>query len=99
MQGQLQVLRDYRREYVNALLTGGVGAWFLLWLLMLRPKILFIGLRLLLLLAGVLVYTPLSWLALAGLALDTELSIRILIDASLPARSMDSETGWPCFVP
>ncbi|MGH9801252.1 MAG: glycosyltransferase [Blastocatellia bacterium] len=70
LQGQLQVLRDYRREFTQALLTGGAGAWFLLWPLMLRPKILFIGLRLLLLLIGVLIYAPLSWLALAGLALD-----------------------------
>jgi cellulose synthase/poly-beta-1,6-N-acetylglucosamine synthase-like glycosyltransferase len=69
LQGQLQVLRDYRREFVQALLTGGAGAWFLLWLLMLRPKILFIGLRILLLLAGFF-FTPLLWLALAGLAMD-----------------------------
>lgn len=69
LQGQLQVLRDYRREFARALLTGGAGAWFLLWLLMLRPKILFIGLRVLLLAAGVF-YTPLACLALAGLALD-----------------------------
>ncbi|HMV84247.1 MAG TPA: glycosyltransferase [Blastocatellia bacterium] len=69
LQGQLQVLRDYRREFVRALATGGAGAWFLLWLLMLRPKILFIGLRILLLAAG-LFYTPLLWPALAGLAMD-----------------------------
>ena len=69
LQGQLQVLRDYRREFVRALLTGGAGAWFLLWLLMLRPKILFIGLRILLLLTG-LFFPPLFWMALAGLAMD-----------------------------
>jgi cellulose synthase/poly-beta-1,6-N-acetylglucosamine synthase-like glycosyltransferase len=69
LQGQLQVLGDYRREFIQALLKGGAGAWFLLWLLMLRPKILFIGLRLLLLMVG-LFYTPLLWLALAGLAMD-----------------------------
>ncbi len=69
LQGQLQVLRDYRREFVRALLTGGSGAWFLLWLLMLRPKILFIGLRILLLLTG-LFFPPLFWMALAGLAMD-----------------------------
>ncbi|MEK7833511.1 MAG: glycosyltransferase family 2 protein, partial [Acidobacteriota bacterium] len=68
-QGQLQVLGDYRREFFKALMTGGVGAWFLLWLLILRPKILFIGLRVLLLLAG-LFYSPLLWIALAGLAMD-----------------------------
>jgi len=69
LQGQLQVLRDYRREFVRALLTGGAGAWFLLWLLMLRPKILFIGLRILLLLTG-LFFPPLFWMALAGLTMD-----------------------------
>lgn len=68
-QGQLQVLGDYRQEFFKALITGGPGAWFLLWLLMLRPKILFIGLRAMLLLAG-LFYFPLFWLALAGLAMD-----------------------------
>lgn len=71
LQGQLQVLRDYKSEFAAALITGGAGAWFLLWLLMLRPKILFIGLRLLLLATGLLIqYTPLAWLALAGLAMD-----------------------------
>ncbi len=71
LQGQLQVLRDYKREFVQALLTGGAGAWFLLWLLMLRPKILFIGLRVLLLATGLLIqYQPLIWMALAGLAMD-----------------------------
>jgi cellulose synthase/poly-beta-1,6-N-acetylglucosamine synthase-like glycosyltransferase len=69
LQGQLQVLRDYRREFIQALLIGGAGAWFLLWLLMLRPKILFIGLRLLLLFAGFF-FAPLFWLALAGLTMD-----------------------------
>ena len=69
LQGQLQVLRDYRRESAQALLVGGAGAWFLLWLLMLRPKILFIALRMVLLLAGLL-YSPLFWLALTGLAMD-----------------------------
>lgn len=69
LQGQLQVLRDYSQEFFHALLSGGTGAWFLLWLLMLRPKILFIGLRILLLLAG-LFFPPLIWLALLGLILD-----------------------------
>ncbi|MEO6724287.1 MAG: glycosyltransferase [Blastocatellia bacterium] len=75
LQGQLQVLRDYRREFTQALLTGGAGAWFLLWLLMLRPKVLFIGLRLLLLMAGLLLlpYAPntlVPWLAFVGMAMD-----------------------------
>ncbi len=69
LQGQLQVLRDYPREFVQALLLGGPGAWFLLWLLILRPKILFIGARLLLLLAGLL-YPTLIWIAVGGLVLD-----------------------------
>lgn len=75
LQGQLQVLRDYHREFTQALLTRGIGAWFLLWLLMLRPKVLFIGLRLLFLLVGLLLLpythqTLLPWLAFAGLAMD-----------------------------
>ncbi len=69
LQGQLQVLWDYPREFGKALLTGGVGAWFLLWLLMLRPKVLFIGFRFLLLMAGIF-FTPLLWLAMIGLAMD-----------------------------
>lgn len=75
LQGQLQVLRDYRREFTQALLAGGAGAWFLLWLLMLRPKVLFIGLRLLLLMAGLLLlpfvsHSLVPWLAFVGLAMD-----------------------------
>ncbi len=75
LQGQLQVLRDYRREFTQALLAGGAGAWFLLWLLMLRPKVLFIGLRLLLLSAGLLLlpfvsHSLVPWLAFVGLAMD-----------------------------
>lgn len=69
LQGQLQVLRDYRREFAQALLKGGLGAWFLLCLLMLRPKLLFIGLRLLLLLTALLL-PGLFWWAAVGLAMD-----------------------------
>ncbi len=65
LQGQLQVLRDYWREGLQALLKGGIGAWFLLWLLFLRPKTALIGMRLLLLAVSLL---STSWL-LAGLAL------------------------------
>ena len=68
-QGQLQVLRNYRREIVTALAKGGLGAWFLLPLLLLRPKILFIGLRSLLLLISIRV-PFLLWIAIAGLAMD-----------------------------
>jgi cellulose synthase/poly-beta-1,6-N-acetylglucosamine synthase-like glycosyltransferase len=69
LQGQLQVLRHYRREIVEALMRGGPGAWFLLLPLLLRPKMLFIGLRILLLFLSAF-FPPLFWLALAGLALD-----------------------------
>jgi cellulose synthase/poly-beta-1,6-N-acetylglucosamine synthase-like glycosyltransferase len=65
LQGQLQVARDYWRAGLQALLKGGIGAWFLLWLLFLRPKTALIGIRLLLLAVGLLTT---SWL-LAGLAL------------------------------
>ncbi|HKQ73985.1 MAG TPA: glycosyltransferase family 2 protein, partial [Blastocatellia bacterium] len=68
-QGQLQVLLNYPREIVKALAGGGWGAWFLLPLLMLRPKILFIGLRSLLLLISIW-FPFLFWIALAGLAMD-----------------------------
>ena len=68
-QGQLQVVFDYPREIVMALIKGGLGAWFLLPLLLMRPKILFIGLRALLLVISI--WIPfLFWVALAGLALD-----------------------------
>lgn len=69
LQGQLQVLRDYRHEFARALLTGGAGNWFLLWPLMLRPKILLIGFRLLLLFAGFF-FPSLLGLALVGVAMD-----------------------------
>lgn len=71
LQGQLQVLRDYWRQAASALCKGGWGAWWLLWLLLLRPKIAFIGLRCLLLFAGLLLGQ--AWLAgfaLGGLLFD-----------------------------
>lgn len=72
LQGQLQVLRDYRREILTALLRGGVGAWMLLVLLFLRPKTILIGLRVIA--AGLLWLTfgwsgP-WWVPAAGLVLD-----------------------------
>ncbi len=67
--GQLQVLGDYRREFALALMKGGLSAWFLLPPLMMRPKVLFIGLRIFLLLLSPL-FPFLFWVALAGLALD-----------------------------
>lgn len=69
LQGQLQVLKDYLPEFTKALLIGGANAWFLLWLLILRPKMLFIAARVLLLFAGWF-YLPVLWLAFLGLAMD-----------------------------
>ena len=45
LQGQLQVLRDYPAEIFQALTRGGLSAWFLLWLLFLRPKMLLMATR------------------------------------------------------
>lgn len=64
LQGQCQVMRDYLPELTRALMRGGPGAWFLLLPLLLRPKMLFIGCRLLALFSG---WWP--W-AVAGLAMD-----------------------------
>ncbi|MBS1788621.1 MAG: glycosyltransferase [Acidobacteria bacterium] len=69
LQGQVQVLKDYLPEFIKALLIGGANGWFLLWLLILRPKMLLIAMRMLLLLAGWF-YRPLFWGALIGLAMD-----------------------------
>lgn len=63
-QGQWQVLRDYGPELMSALAKRGPGAWFLLLPLLFRPKMLFIGGRLLALFSG-------WWLwAVMGLAMD-----------------------------
>ncbi len=73
LQGQWQVFRDYWPLVLQALVKGGVGAWFLLWLLFLRPKTALMGLRLLLLLTGLLLGQAGAWLtglALFGLSLD-----------------------------
>lgn len=67
--GQLQVIGDYRREMLEALVSGRLSAWFLLPLLMLRPKILFIVSRLILLLMSVLI-PGLFWIAVTGIILD-----------------------------
>jgi cellulose synthase/poly-beta-1,6-N-acetylglucosamine synthase-like glycosyltransferase len=63
-QGQLQVVRDYFGEIVRALARGGLSSWMLIPLLLLRPKVLFVFLRLL--------AAALGWWrpAAAGLALD-----------------------------
>ena len=69
MQGQLQVIRDYRREIIRALWRGGIGAWMLLWLLLVRPKVFFIAIRLLALAVGLWLRGP-WWIATAGLTMD-----------------------------
>jgi cellulose synthase/poly-beta-1,6-N-acetylglucosamine synthase-like glycosyltransferase len=69
LRGQLQVLRHYWREIVSALRQGGLGAWLLLPPLFLRPKVLFMGLRVLMLLASAL-FPALFWYAVAGLTID-----------------------------
>lgn len=73
LQGQWQVLRDYWPNILQALGKGGIGAWFLLWLLLLRPKTALMGLRVLLLLIGLLLGQAGLWLAglaFLGLFLD-----------------------------
>ncbi|MFN0122038.1 MAG: glycosyltransferase family 2 protein [Blastocatellia bacterium] len=81
LRGQLQVLRDYRREALRALATGGASAWFLLPLLFMRPKVLFIALRMAALLfsllmlaigtAPAILFSGLAGFALTGLLLDS----------------------------
>ena len=66
-------MRAYWPLALQALAKGGIGAWFLLWLLFLRPKTALLGLRVLLLLVGLLLGPAGVWLtglALFGLALD-----------------------------
>lgn len=73
LQGQGQVLRDYWLQILLALRKGGIGTWFLLWLLFLRPKLALMGLRFLLLILGLLLGQCGVWLiglALVGLSLD-----------------------------
>jgi cellulose synthase/poly-beta-1,6-N-acetylglucosamine synthase-like glycosyltransferase len=73
LQGQVQVLRDYWPQVLLALRKGGIGTWFLLWLLFLRPKMALMGLRVLLLILGLLLGQGGVWLtglALIGLSLD-----------------------------
>ncbi len=83
LQGQWQVLRAYWPLALQALAKGGIGVWFLLWLLFLRPKTALMGLRVLLLLVGLLLGPSGVWLtglALVGLALD---ALYYLIGAAL----------------
>ena len=57
-QGQLQVVRGYWRELLSGLWRGGFGAWMLFPLLFLRPKLLFIGLRILILMGAIVLGAP-----------------------------------------
>lgn len=67
--GQGQTLWDYKREFLRALLLGGASAWMLLPLLMMRPKILLIGLRLLSILLSF--FAPALYrIVITGLILD-----------------------------
>jgi hypothetical protein len=70
--GQAQTLWGYKREFCRALLFGGASApsaWMLLPLLILRPKVLMIGLRLIAILLSF--FAPLLyWIVLAGLMMD-----------------------------
>jgi hypothetical protein len=60
---RLEVLISCRGEILTALTGGDLGSWFLLWPQFLRPRVLFIAARVLLLLVF-------PWLALAGLTMD-----------------------------
>lgn len=96
-QGQLQVLRDYPREIVAALIGGGFGAWFLLPLLLLRPKVLFIGLRALLLLISILI-PSLFWIALAGLVMDAAYYLGAAAIVDNPRRYLFDLLSTPRYV-
>lgn len=85
MQGQLQVLRDYRREILRSLMHGGMGAWLLLCLLLLRPKVLFIAIRLLALAVGLWLGGP-WWIVVAGLAMDVAYYVSGVAIADDPQR-------------
>jgi 1,2-diacylglycerol 3-beta-glucosyltransferase len=69
LQGQMQVLRDYNRQLLRSLASGGLGAWMLLPLLFFRPKILFIFIRVLALIAGILFGGP-WWIPAVALGAD-----------------------------
>jgi cellulose synthase/poly-beta-1,6-N-acetylglucosamine synthase-like glycosyltransferase len=63
LRGQLQVLWDYRQELTHAFIHGSLGTRQLLLMLILRPKIAFIAMRIALLLG--------AWqLAMTGLVMD-----------------------------
>ncbi len=70
LQGQWQVFRGYTREILSSLITRGPGAWFLLLLLFMRPKIVFLGLRVLCLPLGFFIPGPFLIILLVGVFLD-----------------------------
>ncbi len=68
-QGQLQVLQDYWREILRALGHWRLGTWMLLPMLFLRPKVLFMGVRVFALVVGLVAGAPL-WIVGAALLVD-----------------------------
>ena len=79
--GQLQVLKSYWREIFLALGNGGASAWFLLPLLFLRPKTLFLASRI-----GVFITT--LTLLLSGFT--NQLFVLILLSFSLVGLCFDA---------
>ena len=75
LQGQLQVLRDYPAAIFQALKRGGLSAWFLLWLLFLRPKMLLMALRFAVLILALC-------LGSAGKGLALVMAVGLLLDAA-----------------
>jgi cellulose synthase/poly-beta-1,6-N-acetylglucosamine synthase-like glycosyltransferase len=70
LQGQWQVLRSYSREILYSLALHGPGAWFLLLLLFMRPKVVFLGLRVFCLPLGFFIPGPFQIILLMGVFLD-----------------------------
>lgn len=91
LQGQLQVIAGYRREIAGSLLNGGAGAFFLLCLLLLRPKVLFIGLRL-----AMLPVIPLA--AGTGLAMDAAYYLAGALFVDRPGRYLLDLMSAPRYV-
>jgi len=72
LRGQLQVLRDYRRELFHSFVSGDPGTSHLLLMLILRPKTFFIAMRLSALALGLWQF------ALTGLAMDVTYYLALL---------------------
>ncbi|MEP7272031.1 MAG: glycosyltransferase family 2 protein [Acidobacteriota bacterium] len=69
LQGQLQVVRDYWGELLSALASARPGTWMLLPLLLLRPKVLFIVIRVFVLVGAVILGGP-WWIVAVALLAD-----------------------------